>query len=142
MQEIRAKGGGCVKSLDPTVKRETIYVAAVVLLLSVLMQAVFLVIGRWDLTVLWGNLLSGTAAVLNFLLLGITVQNAVTKEEKEAKTMIKASQSLRLVFLLVVAVIGAALPAVFHLWAVLIPLLFPRIAVMLHPLINRKEGGS
>jgi len=131
-----------VKSLDPTVKRETIYVAAVVLLLSVLMQAVFLVIGRWDLTVLWGNLLSGTAAVLNFLLLGITVQNAVTKEEKEAKTMIKASQSLRLVFLLVVAVIGAALPADFHLWEVLIPLLFPRIAVMRHPLINRKEGGS
>lgn len=131
-----------MKSLDPTVKRETLYVATVVLLLSVLMQAVFLVIRQWDLTVLWGNLLSASASILNFLLLGITVQHAVEKDEKDAKTMVKASQSLRLVFLLVVAVIGAALPSVFDLWAVLIPLLFPRIAVMLHPLVHRKEGGS
>ena len=131
-----------MKSLDPTVKRETLYVAAVVLILSVLMQAVFLMLGQWNLTVLWGNLLSASASILNFLLLGITVQNAVEKEEKEARTMVKASQSLRLLFMLVVAVIGAALPSVFNLWAVLIPLLFPRVAVMLHPLINRKEGGS
>ena len=131
-----------MKSLDPTVKRETLYVATVVLLLSVLMQAVFLVIARWDLTVLWGNLLSASASILNFLLLGITVQHAVEKDEKDAKTMVKASQSLRMVFLLVVAVIGAALPAVFDLWAVLIPLLFQRVALMLHPLVNRKEGGS
>ncbi len=133
-----------MKPLDPTVKRETMYVAAVVLILSVLLQAVFLVIGQWNLTVLWGNLLSASASILNFLLLGITVQNAVVKEEKEAKSLVKASQSLRLVFLLVVAVIGAALPAVFNLWAVLIPLLFTRVAVMLHPLFNRsdKKGGE
>ena len=129
-----------MRSLDPVVKRETAYVAAVTLILSVLMQAVFLMIGQWNVTVLFGNLLSATAGVLNFLLLGITVQNAVTKDEKEAKTLVKASQSMRLLGMLVVAVIGAAIPAVFHLWAVLIPLLFPRVAMMLHPLIRRSNG--
>lgn len=126
-----------MKSLDPTVKRETLYIAATVLILSVLMQAVFLVINRWDLTVLFGNLLGGAAAVLNFLLLGITVQNAVGREEKEAKNLFRMSQTYRLFGQLIVAVIGYAAP-IFNLWSVVIPLLFPRIGIAFRPLFNKK----
>jgi len=41
--------------LDPTVKRETGYSLIVSLLCSILMQAVFLVVGKWDYTVLAGS---------------------------------------------------------------------------------------
>lgn len=54
-----------MKKVDKTVLRETGYIALFVILLSVLMQAVFLIIGKWDYTVLLGNLLSA-AAVGNF----------------------------------------------------------------------------
>ena len=52
-----------MSKIDETVKRESVYIAAFVGVLSVLMQAVFLVAGRWDYTVLCGNLLSAAAAV-------------------------------------------------------------------------------
>ena len=122
--------------LDPTVKQETRYIASLVLIFSVLMQAVFLLIGKWDYTVLLGNVLSAAAAITNFLLLGLTVQRAVTKDEKDARSLIKLSQTYRLLGLLVVAVIGFALP-VFHPLAVIIPLLFPRIAIAMRPLFKK-----
>ena len=37
-----------MKALDPTVKRETRYILLVSLLCSMLLQAVFLVLGKWD----------------------------------------------------------------------------------------------
>lgn len=128
-----------MNKIDVTVKKETQYIAVWVLLLSVLMQAVFLVIGKWDYTVLLGNLLSGSAAVLNFLLMGITVQNAITKEEKDAKSAMKVSQIYRNLFLLIVAVLGVALPC-FNLWATVLPLFFPRIAIAFRPLFDKKQS--
>ena len=55
--------------IDPTVRKETLYIGVAVLILSALMEAVFLIIGKWDYTVLLCNLLSGCAAVLNFFLM-------------------------------------------------------------------------
>lgn len=75
------------KKVDGTVRKETIYIAAAVLILSMLMQAVFLIIKRWDYTVLLGNLLGGGVAVLNFFLMGLTVQKATSEDEKRAKTV-------------------------------------------------------
>lgn len=124
--------------LDPTVKKETVYITFWVVVFSVFTQAVFLIIGKWDYTVLLGNLLSGIAAISNFLLMGITVQKAVLKEEKEAKSLIKLSQTLRSFFLLAVAVIGLTIP-VFSIWTVLIPLLFPRIAIALRPIFMKNR---
>ncbi len=122
--------------LDPTVKQETQYIAGFVLLLSLLMQAVFLLIGKWDYTVLLGNVLSAAAAIANFLLLGLTVQRAVTKDEKDARSLMKLSQTYRLLGLLVIAVIGFAVP-IFHPLAVVLPLLFPRIAIAVRPLFKK-----
>ena len=61
-----------------------------------LMQSVFLVAGIWDYKVLSGNILGYIAVVGNFFLMGLTVQKALTKDEKEAKQLIKLSQILRL----------------------------------------------
>ena len=123
---------------DKAVLGNTAYIAAFTVILSVMMEAVFLMIGKWDWFVLFGNLLGAAAAVGNFFIMGMTVQKAVTKEQKEARDLIRLSQALRLLGLVVIGVLGAALPC-FNILAVLIPLFFPRIAIMLYPLVHRKE---
>lgn len=126
-----------MEKIDPTVSKETRYIAVWVLLLSMLMQAVFLIIGKWDYTVLLGNLLSAAFGILNFFLMGLTVQKALQKDEKSAKTLMKMSQIYRNFMLLAVAVVGALVPC-FNMWSVLIPLFFPRVAVMFRPMFDKK----
>ena len=126
-----------MKKIDRTVLKETIYIAVFSFVLSMLMQSVFLCIGKWDYTVLLGNLFGFIIVVMNFLLMGITVQKAVLKEEKEAKYLMKRSQTLRFLLLFAVAII-AYLVNVFNLIAVVIPYLFPRIAIAFRPLFNKK----
>lgn len=128
-----------LKKIDPTVRQETLFIAACVAVLTVLMEAVFLLAGFWDMTVLWGGLLGAFAATLNFFLMGMTVQKAVAKEEKDAKNLMRASQSLRLIMLLGFCALGAAIP-VFNLVATLIPLLFPRMGVFLRGFMLKKQG--
>ena len=75
--------------IDPTVKKETGYIAGWVLLLSAVMELVFLLTGHMDYTVPLGNLLGGGAAILNFFLMGWTIQRAVGLEEKAASAKLK-----------------------------------------------------
>lgn len=128
-----------MKKFDPAVRAQILYVAAVTLILSVFLQAVFLVIGYWDVTVLLGNLWGAAVAVFNFFLLALTVTRAVEKEEKEAGQMLRASQAGRLFLQFVLALVGALVP-VFHTVAVLIPFLFPRVAISLYPAISRRAA--
>ncbi len=124
--------------IDNTVKKESLFIASMAAVLSLLMQSVFLIVGFWDYTVLLGNLLGYFTAVLNFFLMGIGVQKAVQKDEKEAKNIIKLSQIYRNLMILVIAIIGIVLPC-FNIWAVIIPLLFPRVAIALRPLLNKGD---
>ena len=126
-----------MKKVDATVRKETTYILLWVLVLSALMQAVFLVLRQWDIMVLAGNALSGAAAVLNFFFMGLTVQKALEKDEKEAKTAMKLSQTYRMLALIVVAAVGASL---LNLWAAIIPLFFPRVAISFRPLFDKKLG--
>ncbi len=118
--------------------KETTYIAVSVLILSIVMQSVFLLINCWNYTVLTGNLLSGVFAVINFLFMGMTVEKAVTKDEKESKRIIKTSQTIRQVMLFVVVAVCAAAP-IFNIWASVIPLFFPRIAISLRPLFGKNK---
>ena len=126
-----------MKKIDPTVLKETAYITVFTIIFSMLMQAVFLIVQKWDYTVLLGNLLGIIAVVLNFLLMGITVQNAVLKEEKDAKNLMKLSQTGRLFMMFVFALVGYLVP-VFNAIAVVIPFLVPRIAIMLSPFFMKK----
>lgn len=135
--------------LDKTVKKETRYITVATVILSVFMQAVFLVLGsflpaaKWDYTVLLGNILGAGGAILNFLGLGITVQKAIEKDEKDAKATMRASQSIRTFLMFGIAVLGLILGC-FNAAATIVPLFFPRIAIMLKPIFeknsNKKEG--
>ena len=128
-----------MKKIDPIIWKETRYVTAWVLILSALMEAVFLVIGQWDYTVLLGNLLGGAVAVLNFLFMGMTVQVALHKEEKEAKQTVRLSMVARTFGLFVCVALGVLLP-VFSTWTVIIPLFFTRLAIAFRPRFDKRTG--
>lgn len=130
-----------MKKIDPTIIKETIYVLVWVLGLSVIMQAVFLIIKRWDYTVLTGNVLTGFAVTLNFFLMGLGVQKSLSKDEKEAKKVIRLSQIYRYLILIVFLVIGVVFKC-FNNWTVFIPVIFPRIAIATRPLFKNMKWAK
>ena len=123
--------------IDKTVLKETKYISTDAVIFSILMQAVFLCIGKWDYTVLLGNLWGDIIAVGNFFVMGLFVQKAVMQDEKDARQTVKASQNLRFIAIFILAVIGILIPFLNSV-SVVIPLIFPRIAIMLRPLIDKK----
>lgn len=127
-----------MSKVDKTVLRETKFLAVWSLIFSMLMQAVFLVLRKWDYTVLLGNLWGVFVTLLNFFLLGLTVQKAVTKEEKEAKNVMKLSHSLRNMMVFVLVVLGVVLRW-FSTIPLLIALFFPRIAMVIR---GFQKGGA
>ena len=133
-----------MKKIDKAICRETVYVACWTVILSVLMQAVFLILGKWGLPVLFGNLWGAAGAVLNFFLLGIGVQHAISKNDpKEAQTVIRLSHTLRLLMLVVFAAVGVLVP-VFQTVAAVVPLSFPQFSMLFRPKFGGidKEGGA
>ena len=127
-----------MSKVDKTVLQETKFLGVWSLIFSMLMQAVFLVLRKWDYTVLLGNLWGVFVTLLNFFLLGLTVQKAVTKEEKEAKNVMKLSHSLRNMMVFVLVVVGVVLPW-FSLIPLIIALFFPRIAMVIRGV---QKGGA
>lgn len=127
-----------MKKIDATVRKETLFIAAFTLIFSAVMELVFLLLGYWSYKVALGNLLGFTAAVLNFFLMGYTVQQAVLLDEEGAKKKIRMSQSLRMLMLVGFAAAGCIFKC-FNPIAVLLPLLFPRIAILFRPLFKQND---
>ena len=126
--------------MDPAVKKETGYIALWVIVLSLIMEGVFLLLRSWDLSVLFGNLGSAAAAVGNFFLMAVTVSRAVSGGNPEqAARRVRAGAPLRLAGCALVCVILIAVLKT-NLYATVIPLLFPRIGIAFRPLIDRKRG--
>ena len=128
-----------MNKIDPTVRRETAYTALWVGVGSLLIQGVCLIVGWWSLPVLLGNLLGAVTAVANFLLMGLTIQKALPQDKKQAANTIRLSQGLRLLMQGLILVLAAVLPMVFNIYATAIPLLIPRVGVMLRPLLGKED---
>ena len=129
--------------MDPAVKKETGYIAIWVVLLSLAMEAVFLLI-HWDVSVLYGNLGGAAIAVGNFFLMALIATRAVERgldsgKPEDAAKRVKVTAAPRLLACLGLCVI---LIAVFktNVYATLIPMLFPRIGIAFRPMIDRKRG--
>ena len=69
---------------------------------------------------------------------GCNINQLRTKEKKPASDLMKFSQTMRLLMQLAVAVLGFALPC-FNGYATIIPLFFPRIAIMIRPYLDKKK---
>lgn len=150
--------------VQPAVQVETRKMALGVGVLTVLMIAVFLIIRQFDYTVLLGATLGFAAAVGNFFLMALTVQKVTGdmpalpkrdeaeteetgEEEKEQPLSDEAKQAgkrMQLSFLLRMLMLGgvaalAVTAPVFHPWAALLPMLFPRIVIALRSLFENKQ---
>ena len=125
--------------VDPVVKRETLRISLGTLVLSIVMQLVFIIIKRWDMTVVFGNLLGAFAAVLNFFLMCLTVQRCVKLEPDKAALKIRASQTGRLFMMAAFLGMAALLPKVFNVFAAAIPLVFPTLTIAAYKLFFAKK---
>ncbi len=131
--------------LNETVKKETAFVLGFTVVLCAILQSLYLIIGFFSLRALIGTCISWLLSGVNFLLTAITVQKAVEQTEENAQKRIKASQSLRSVMILAVLVVsilllGQDIPVIL---ALVIPLLFPRIAATVRMLrLNSIKGGG
>lgn len=125
--------------LDPAVRRETAFAALWVTVAILPVQAAFVLMSQWNYTVLLGSLLGSATAVANVLMVGLMVQKAVSQTDKQAKNTVRISQGGRLLLQGLILVLAASLPRVFHLWAAVIPLLVPRIAVSIRGKIEGKN---
>ncbi|MBR5923521.1 MAG: hypothetical protein IKZ59_06990 [Clostridia bacterium] len=115
--------------IDGTVIKETRYIALFSCVLSLLMQAVFLIVlRRFDYTVLLGNLLGLLIGVGNFFFMGIGVQKALKKDADEAKKVLRFSQTARFFGIFVLTIVGVLIP-IFDVIALMISIFFPRIAI-------------
>lgn len=84
----------------------------------------------YDYTLVTGGLLGNVACVLNFYLLGITAEISVRKTAKAAQTYMNVMYCVRYLGMFFVMTAAALLPC-FNLFAAILPLLFPRLSIML-----------
>ena len=131
--------------IQPAVKKETKKVILYTLAGVVLMWVVFAVLHGaipekipFDYTVILGGLGGGAGAVLNFFLMGLTVQKAASCEDEGAARMrLKASYSQRML-LQVGWGIAAIIAPCFQFAAGLLPLLFPSMGIKLNAIFKKK----
>lgn len=125
--------------MDKAVKKETLYIILGTVILGAVMILIFFLLGRYDYTVLTGTALGGTASILNFFLMAVTVQRAVsTGNETEAKKKIQLSYTVRSVLLLAILGAGVYLPY-FHWLPVVVSSLFPRITILFRTAVLKQK---
>ena len=126
---------------DRTVIRQTARVAAGVFALVAVMLAVYAVLGKLTAKVALGGIYTGILTVLNFFIMGLTVQGvtdrAAEKERSEQeladltiemKNRMKLSYNARMIGLLALIVVGLTVFK-FDPLATILPVLFPTIVV-------------
>jgi len=152
--------------VQSAVKKETLKIAVGVGLMSVLMLAVYLIIGQFRLSVLLGTLLGVAFAVGNFFLMAYSVQQAAEKmngvqlppeeepeegtepEKQELSPQAKAGRRLmqlsytgRLFLLVVMAGAAYLIPGIDPVPALLCQL-FPRITIFIEGILLKKENQA
>lgn len=108
-------------------------------ILELITIAVFAVIGKFDLRVVWGALWGSAVMILYYFLFARAVTKAASGDPDDAKKRIQASYSARM--LLLIALMGAGLYLATGLelinWVpMLLAVIFPRISIALWQLIK------
>lgn len=121
--------------ITPAVTENLKKIAVLNLALVAVENLVFFIAGYWTLQVLVGSLYGYGISILSFTLLGISVQKAMDKEQKQAQMYMQSTYTGRMVLTAVLIVI--VMVTNFANWfSAVIPLTFTRISIML---INFKK---
>lgn len=128
--------------IDKAVRDETLFLSLTEGIMTALMIAVFLIIGKFDIYVLFGGLTGAVVSVLNFFLMGLTLQKCLDDaDEKHRNSFLSLSKSARMIGIVVVVVVAVAVFD-FNIYATLIPLVFPRISMLIRQITMKKEDGN
>jgi len=111
------------------VLQETAIITVGQVLCVAAMFGIFALLGKFDQTVLWGGILGGVLAILNFFFMAIGANLAADKAEadnvKGGKAVIQGSFMLRYLLLIVVLFAGAK-SGFCNVIALVLPLVFTR----------------
>ena len=136
-------------SVQPAVKKETLNVFISTAIGTVLMWVVLFLLHiimpedvPFDYTVFVGGIGGLLVAVLNFFIMGLTVQKvSATEDEKDARSIMKLSYTRRLIFQIVWIVIALVAPVIYWVSGI-IPLLFPSAGIKIKGIISNKIKGQ
>ena len=127
--------------LQPASKRELRHIAIGVSAFTAVMLLIFVVINFFYpvnlMQIVLGALLGGGYAILNFLFMALSAQRALASGDM-AREIMQRTYHLRMFGIAIVLVIGYALPC-FSLLTVAIPLLFPRLTILVMQIYWRKH---
>ena len=131
-------------NIQPAVKKETRRVAISTItgvgLMWIAFAVLHLVIPEkvpFDHTVILGGIGGGIIAVLNFFLMGMTVQKIASEtDEDRAKMWMKNSYSKRMLMQMVWVIVAIVVPC-FQFVAGIVPLLFPGIGIKILGIMKR-----
>lgn len=124
--------------LSPVVTENLKKIAVLNLILTIIENAVFRLLFTWDRGVLYGSILGYVLSVVNFLWLGISVQIAMEKEQKKAQMYMQSTYMARTFMTAAVFALAIILP-VFNWIAVLPPIFFTRISIMIINFTSKEE---
>lgn len=135
---------GFMDNVQPAVKKETKKVAVSTVIGLVLMWVIFAVLHMifpekipFDYTVILGGIGGGIVAVLNFFLMGLTVQKvASTTDEDAARMRMKSSYSQRMLLQMLWVVLSIVVPC-FWFVAGILPLLFPSLGIKITGILKK-----
>ena len=97
--------------------------------LTVLLNIIFRVLGRWDYTVLLGSMVGLGITTFFYYSICVSVPKALGYGDPElAQKSIRASRSMRTIVMAVGLIVAIKLPW-FNIWATIVPLLFTRISI-------------
>ena len=125
-------------NVQPAVRKETKKVAVSTLVGVIVMWIVFAVLHMalpekvpLDYAVFLGGICGGIIAVLNFFLMGLTVQKvAASTDEDAARSRMRASYSQRMMLQMLWVIVAIVAPC-FQFAAGIIPLLIPGFGIKL-----------
>lgn len=123
------------------VYQETGIVAIGVIVCTAAMMGIFALIGKFDLSVLWGSLLGAALSIGNFFFMAIGTSLAADKaqqqEVKAGQLLVRNSYMLRLAVLFVI-LFACAKSGVFNLFALVLPLTFVRPTITVAEFFRKK----
>ena len=126
------------------VYRQTVAVALGQMICVGMMVGIFALLGKFQLSVLWGGLAGALIAIANFFIMSLCADIAADKAEAQDVTggqkLIQLSYMIRMAGLFLVLILCAK-SGMFHVLALALPLVFTR-PILTVTEIFKKKGGS
>ena len=123
------------------VLKETAIIAVGETVCCGIMVAVFALLGKFDLTVLWGALAGGILTIVNFFVMAIGTALAADKAQEQnvagGKNLLRGSMALRFL-VLALFMFALAKSGLCNVFALVLPLAFMRPVLMVVEFFRKK----